>query len=219
MGVFARSHATPTQSAWTVQLRQRWQSIRNDLGNLDIFGENLYAIHSIEYQHLEEYFYVFAIRCQDKWLSWEEVQFYATLFDLPTVPEISLPKSENKIEFEKNIVYTHQKHSSFQSRDVLTKKPSAMEGIVTRDAQAFSLDEFSHRVFKYVREKIMLKQMCIGNVIGKRAPLIWEKHRSLMMLHKNYIAKCHGNNLVSTIMKLVICPVFDKIRSTMLKVM
>ena len=37
IGVFARSHATPTQSAWTVQLRQRWQSIRNDLGNLDIF--------------------------------------------------------------------------------------------------------------------------------------------------------------------------------------
>ncbi|HFK8541891.1 TPA: RNA ligase family protein [Proteus mirabilis] len=174
MGVFARSHATPTQSAWTVQLRQRWQSIRNDLGNLDIFGENLYAIHSIEYQHLEEYFYVFAIRCQDKWLSWEEVQFYATLFDLPTVPEITLPKSENKIEFEKNIALHAQKHSSFQSRDVLTKKPSAMEGIVTRDAHAFSLDEFSHRVFKYVR-KDHVKTDVHWKRNWKRAPLIWEK--------------------------------------------
>ncbi len=51
----------------------------------------------------------FAIRCQDKWLSWEEVQFYATLFDLPTVPEISLPKSENKIEFEKEYCFTRTK--------------------------------------------------------------------------------------------------------------
>ncbi len=40
-----------------------------------------------------------------------------------------------------------------------------MEGIVTRDAQSFSLDDFSHRVFKYVR-KDQLKQMFIGKKIG-----------------------------------------------------
>lgn len=49
-GVFARSHATPTQSAWTYKIRQRWQLLKNDLGDLELFGENLYAVHSIEYR-------------------------------------------------------------------------------------------------------------------------------------------------------------------------
>lgn len=38
-GVFARSHATPTQSAWTYKIRQRWQLLKNDLGDLELFGE------------------------------------------------------------------------------------------------------------------------------------------------------------------------------------
>lgn len=55
-GVFARSHAAPTTSPWTRQLRERWELIKNDLGDIEIFGENLYAIHSIEYQRLETHF-------------------------------------------------------------------------------------------------------------------------------------------------------------------
>lgn len=34
-GVFARSHAAPTQSAWTYKIRQRWQLLKNDLGDLN----------------------------------------------------------------------------------------------------------------------------------------------------------------------------------------
>ncbi|BBG58560.1 RNA ligase [Providencia rustigianii] len=34
-GVFARSHGAPTQSAWTQQIRQRWQLIKDDLGILN----------------------------------------------------------------------------------------------------------------------------------------------------------------------------------------
>ena len=68
-GVFARSHAAPTTSPWTRQLRERWELIKNDLGDIEIFGENLYAIHSIEYQRLETHFYIFAVRCMDQWLS------------------------------------------------------------------------------------------------------------------------------------------------------
>lgn len=85
-GVFARSHAAPTTSPWTNQIRERWQLIKNDLGNIELFGENIYAIHSIEYKRIEDYYYIFAVRCMDKWLSWEEVKFYASMFDLPTVP-------------------------------------------------------------------------------------------------------------------------------------
>ena len=57
-GVFARSHAAPTTSPWTRELRERWELMKNDLRDIEIFGENLYAIHSIEYRKLETHFYV-----------------------------------------------------------------------------------------------------------------------------------------------------------------
>lgn len=89
-GVFARSHASPTQHPWDKAMRDRWHLIKNDLGNLEIFGENMYGVHSIAYKKLESYFYVFAVRDGDNWLSWEEVKFYASMLDFPTVPEIPI---------------------------------------------------------------------------------------------------------------------------------
>jgi len=89
-GVFARSHTEPTKHPWDKPLIERWQLIKNDLNNLEIFGENMFGIHSIAYNKLESYFYVFAVREHDVWLSWEEVKFYADLLDFPTVPEIEL---------------------------------------------------------------------------------------------------------------------------------
>jgi hypothetical protein len=32
-GVFARSHVAPTESSWTLAIRQRWELIKNDLEN------------------------------------------------------------------------------------------------------------------------------------------------------------------------------------------
>jgi len=89
-GVFARSHAAPTTSPWTRDIRTKWALLKNDFGDLELFGENLYAIHSIEYRKLEHYYFVFAVRYHDQWLAWEEVKFYAALFDFPTVPELEL---------------------------------------------------------------------------------------------------------------------------------
>lgn len=89
-GVYARSHASPTQHAWDKPMRERWMLIKNDLNDLEIFGENMYGIHSIAYRDLESYFYVFAVREGDRWLSWEEVKFYAAMLDFPTVPEIEI---------------------------------------------------------------------------------------------------------------------------------
>jgi hypothetical protein len=41
-GVFARSHVSPTTSNWTQNIRQFWHLIKNDLGDLEIFLENLF---------------------------------------------------------------------------------------------------------------------------------------------------------------------------------
>src|SRR6478672_12918274 len=61
-GVFARSHAAPTTSPWTANLRTFWAQVQRDLGDLEIFLENLYAVHSIEYRDLPHHFFVFAVR-------------------------------------------------------------------------------------------------------------------------------------------------------------
>ena len=52
----------------------------------------MYGVHSIAYNKLESYFYVFAVRVKDIWLSWDEVKEIASIFDFPTVPELSITK-------------------------------------------------------------------------------------------------------------------------------
>jgi len=59
LGVFARSHAAPTLHKWADYLKIKWSMIKNDLNDLEIFGENLYAIHSIKYTNLEDHFFCF----------------------------------------------------------------------------------------------------------------------------------------------------------------
>ena len=174
-GVFARSHAAPTTSPWTRQLRERWELIKNDLGDIEIFGENLYAIHSIEYQRLETHFYIFAVRCMDQWLSWEEVKFYAALFDLPTVPELKIePVSGLTPELLKQeIIDMSQDPSVFGSCDPWTKVACTREGVVSRNIEEYPVSEFAHNVFKYVRKgHVKTDEHWTRN--WKRAPLVWE---------------------------------------------
>ena len=152
-GVFARSHATPTTSAWTNNIRQRWQSIKNDLGDIELFGENIYAIHSIEYKKIEHYFYVFAVRYLDTWLSWEEVQFYAAAFDFPTVPVLNVVSDFNdELTFKNKVLALTTKNSAFDSYDILSKKPCTIEGVVSRNVDAFAVNALGVNVFKYVRK-------------------------------------------------------------------
>ncbi|KAA9352796.1 RNA ligase family protein [Larkinella humicola] len=151
-GVFARSHAAPTQSPWTRYLRDRWELIRHHLGDLELFGENLYAIHSIEYRQLEHHFYVFAIRDRDCWLSWEETRFYAQLLDFPVVPELEVVQAPFRPGvIEKQVKGWANQNSRLGSHDALTGQPCTMEGIVTRNTDAYTADAFGQNVFKYVR--------------------------------------------------------------------
>lgn len=152
-GVFARSHAAPTMSPWTAPLRERWALFRHDLGELEIFGENIYAVHSIEYTRLEDYFFVFAARYLNQWLGWDEVCFYAGVLDLPTVPvlHISEPPVTEKV-LGKMILNLAEAESQFGSLDVLTETGCSREGIVLRDFDEFPVGELSTHVVKYVRK-------------------------------------------------------------------
>ncbi|MEI6949010.1 RNA ligase family protein [Paraflavisolibacter sp. H34] len=152
-GVFARSHAAPTTSPWTATLRQYWQQVKHDLGFLEVFLENLYAVHSLRYRQLEHHFYVFAIREHDRWLSWEETQFYAALLDLPVVPQLAVERPPASREaFERSLVQLASGPGAFAPVEACSGLPATMEGIVSRDAAGYPTADFAHRVFKYVRK-------------------------------------------------------------------
>lgn len=175
-GVFARSHAAPTTSAWTNQIRERWELIKRDLGDIELFGENLYAIHSIEYPQIESYYYIFAVRCLDKWLSWEEVKFYAALFDFPIVPELSIQNVKDLTSeiIENQILGWAKEPSIFGSVDTQTGKDCTREGIVSRNSGEYFVKDFPHNVFKYVRKgHVKTDEHWTRN--WKRAKLIWER--------------------------------------------
>jgi hypothetical protein len=173
-GVFARSHAAPTTSPWTETLRQFWYQVKRDLGELEIFLENLYAVHSLEYQKLEHHFFVFAVRQGDLWLSWEETKFYAAMLDLPTVPEIEVESTPtDPIAFEQKILRVVSGPGAFAPVDVHTTKPATMEGLVSRNTGAYHKEAFGRNVFKWVRKgHVKTSEHWTRN--WKRARLKWE---------------------------------------------
>jgi hypothetical protein len=140
-GVYARSHVGPTQNPWARNMWPIWERLGHELGTLEVFGENLYGVHSIEYEHLEHYFYVFAIRDEGRWLSWEEVSFYAELMDLAVVPVLGRGRY-SEAALRQIIDEQMEKGSSFGGE---------CEGLVVRTVAGFEADQFRHHVLKYVR--------------------------------------------------------------------
>ncbi|GAB2564685.1 RNA ligase family protein [Spirosoma areae] len=178
-GVFARSHAAPSVSPWTNSIRQRWEQIRHELGDLEVFGENLFAVHSIAYKRLDEHFFVFAVREHDVWLSWEETQFYARLLDFPTVPELARTMAPIQSGIvEREVLNLISQSSRFDSVEARTGTPCTMEGVVSRDVKAYTTADFPHRVFKWVR-KGHVKTDEHWTRTWQRAPLVWERRETL----------------------------------------
>lgn len=155
LGVFARSHAAPTSHPWADHLKERHGLMVNDLKsmNLEIFGENLYAIHSIIYPNIESHFYVFGARILDMWLSWEEVKWYAGFFDLPTVPELLIQPTDNVDLIQKTVLDFAEQPSVFGSFQNGTDplQSCTTEGVVSRNLDEYPVDALSTNLMKYVR--------------------------------------------------------------------
>jgi hypothetical protein len=143
-GVYGRSHADFSRNTWDVKNWEIYHSIKNDMEDgLYLFGEGMYAIHSIEYTKLESYFYIFGVRDNNIWIPWQSVGEYSYLLDIPTVPVLFKGKVNTEKELKELV-------------ENLVSKPSKLggeiEGVVVRNAGMFHNDDFKDNVMKWVRK-------------------------------------------------------------------
>ncbi len=115
-----------------------------DLGTT-VFGEWLYAKHSIEYTNLPSYFLLFGVRDDrtQSWLSWEDCEFMAEFLGVPTVPVLWRGTSlRNVDDLESMTMWLYAKAGACGAE---------REGVVVRHTAAFWDPEFRIRVAKLVR--------------------------------------------------------------------
>jgi len=144
VAVFGRSHVEPTKNSWDVKMWELHSRIKSDIEDeMFIFGENMYGVHSIEYSELTSYFYMFGIRYKNTWLSWDDVEEYSYLLDIPTVPVLFKGMTSMASILEKLVID-------------LASQPSALgglrEGVVVRLRSSFQDEDFSNSLLKYVRK-------------------------------------------------------------------
>ena len=98
--------------------------------------------HSIHYDKLTDYFYIFAINNGKEWYSWDDVKLIAKWLEIPTVPELW-----------RGVINTEAELKALVERFV--KEPSLFgsvrEGVVVRLAGSFLIDDFKDCVCKWVR--------------------------------------------------------------------
>lgn len=105
--------------------------------NMKICGENMFARHSIAYDALESYFYVFAVIDGDRVLPWDDTVEIAELLELPVVP--LLYRGSWSIERIQ------------ECWTGISRCGGEQEGYVIRNAAGFALEEFQNNTAKYVR--------------------------------------------------------------------
>ena len=99
-------------------------------------GENMTAVHSIEYDNLDAYFLLFSIWDEhNTCLSWESTMEWSALLGIWTVP----------------LIYWGQWDTELCKELCKKLNPKRQEGLVVRPACSFHFDEFPSRVGKYVR--------------------------------------------------------------------
>jgi hypothetical protein len=170
-GVFARSHATPTYNPWDVNLTEKggiYDCVKNILAEKEIiYGENMYAIHSIEYNKLPSYFFMFGYRFMDNFSNWENTKLIAKILNMLLVPVLYEGKVNSAEQLE-SVIYELMSNGS--------EYGDTIEGVVVRNANKFHYNSFSKNVVKYVRKgHVQTDEHWRKN--WKRAKLIYEYQR------------------------------------------
>lgn len=145
-GLFARSHAGPPSHPSFDRLKAHHSAVaRNIPKDIEIFGEWLYAVHSIRYNKLPSYLQVFGVRQGSIWWTWEETQEMANEILVATTPAIFefYPETEAELRSKVEVVAVHNFF-----------KPACgelREGVVVRPLGEFRDEHFDRSVVKWVR--------------------------------------------------------------------
>jgi hypothetical protein len=145
--VFGRTHSHEATHESFGLLREWYLQIQSALpSHLSFFGENMFAVHSIEYDTLMHTFYLFGIRDDDAgmWLSWSDVEHWAAKLGIPTVPVVFRGIFSSLAEMQ---------HLMSQQAVVKSKVSTSVcpEGFVVRSVRPIVDDEFDRCIAKFVR--------------------------------------------------------------------
>lgn len=146
-GAYTRSVAAPTSHPWSHNIwgvGGVYETIKPYIGKDEIiYGENLYGIHSIEYNNLPSFYHVYGIRDENRWYAVDEVLDMVSICGLPVVPILGAHQYKSVEELQDSILHCMESGSRYGE---------TIEGIVVRNINSFPIDEFSHNVVKYVRK-------------------------------------------------------------------
>lgn len=120
--------------------------------NMRVCGENMYAVHTIEYKDLPSYFLVFSIWIDNICLSWDETVEYCKILELDMVPVIyDGIYDEDKIK---------ESFKPYEDKE---------EGYTVRLADEFTYGDFRKSIAKYVRPEFrQLVNNSHGHWISKK---------------------------------------------------
>lgn len=112
---------------------------------IEVFGEWLYAKHSIHYDGsiaLDSYLQIFGVYDMNKrlWGSWDDVEKMAKMLSVPTTPVIKFVSYEKEWQLTNDITKIAQ-----------TVINQGHEGVVLRINYPFHFGQFSDHIAKYVR--------------------------------------------------------------------
>jgi hypothetical protein len=128
---FARSHSSAPKHPSFDMFKSVYNTIKHNIpDDFQIFGEWLYAKHSITYTNLPSFLMVFGIRDlkNDLWFSWDNVCLYSELLGLNTVPVLNINTYNNISQLEKDVKLFATNHCPYGEQ----------EGCVVRVAHEFN---------------------------------------------------------------------------------
>lgn len=144
-GVFARTHALATDCETFNYIKNVHYFSKKYMFNnaYKYYGENVYAIHSIEYTDLKDFFYLFGISDEKEFISYDDMLVEARRLDFLTAPLVF-----------RGVFNSVSELKNFLDREILKESfiGGNREGFVLRNPNSFKVDDFSKNIVKYVRE-------------------------------------------------------------------
>ena len=142
--VYARSVSVPSEAKWMAMVKKHHAWKVNE-PNVYLYGEDIYGVHSIEYEPVPEHqtFHAFALRDEHGvFASFAELEAYARQRQIPVVPVLFKGCFRSIAEIRAFVEHAHSEPSMLGGE---------REGVVLRLAGGFPAPEFPSSVCKSVR--------------------------------------------------------------------